>query len=109
MRATLIDTVTMPYKLYGELADLISCGPPEKWQNSLGGRGWQAFLKHAQFAGPEVTPVKPQLQPTFRRHHKGVAGAGRLPSLLASGMEYHAKTWAGPFASERLSNTLPVP
>jgi hypothetical protein len=81
MRATLIDTVTMPYKLYGELTDLISCGPPGKWQNSLGGRGWQACPSRWPF--PEVTPVKPQLQPTFRRHHKGVAGAGRLPSLLA--------------------------
>jgi hypothetical protein len=30
-----------------------------------------------------LTPVKPQLQPTFRRHHKGVARAGRPPSLLA--------------------------
>jgi hypothetical protein len=30
-----------------------------------------------------ITPVKPQLQPTFYRHHKGVAGAGRPPSLLA--------------------------
>jgi hypothetical protein len=30
-----------------------------------------------------ITPVKPQLQPTFCRHHKGVVGAGRPPSLLA--------------------------
>jgi hypothetical protein len=30
-----------------------------------------------------ITLVKPQLQPTFSRHHKGIADAGRPPSLLA--------------------------
>src|SRR5277367_4212307 len=30
-----------------------------------------------------ITPVKPQLQPTFCHHHKPVVGAGRPPSLLA--------------------------
>ena len=32
---------------------------------------------------PRRRRFKPQLQPTFRRHHKGVARAGRPPSLLA--------------------------
>jgi hypothetical protein len=30
-----------------------------------------------------ITPVKPQLQPTFCHHHKSVASTGRPPSLLA--------------------------
>jgi hypothetical protein len=47
MRATLIDTVTMLYKLYGELTELISGGLRKSGRILLAAGGWQAFLKHA--------------------------------------------------------------
>jgi hypothetical protein len=52
MRASLIDSVTMPYKLYGELTEFSSCGLRKSGRILLATGGGQALLKHASVSNP---------------------------------------------------------
>jgi hypothetical protein len=47
MRASLINSVTIPYKLYGELTEFSSCGLRKSGRILLATGGRQAVLKHA--------------------------------------------------------------